>query len=462
MSTGRSVLKTQSLCPVCLKKIDANLFTQGRNSYMRKNCPVHGNFMTIVWKGSIPMESWVRKKERAYIKNPLTEIQKGCPYDCGLCSEHRQHTCTALIEVTQNCNLNCRFCFSASNTCKQEDPSLEQIRHWYEVVLKASGVCNIQLSGGEPTLRNDLPHIIRIGKELGFSFIQVNTNGLRIAEDEAFVKELKGVGLDSIFLQFDGTKDSIYKKLRGRELLEVKIKAIENCKKYGIGVILVPTLVPMVNIDNIGEIIAFALEQIPTVRGVHFQPVSYFGRVPHTPEDEDRITLPEVMDEIEKQTEGRFTAESLKPPGCENSLCSFHGSYIYRGRGEVMKISGNSSCCCKGDKVERAEEGAIKAKEYVSRKWAFRKVEGKAEGNSEDDNEKAASVKTSGWDEILASIHNNSFSLSAMAFQDAWNVDLERVKDCCIHVVSPDEKLIPFCMYNITNTKGQSFYRTRV
>lgn len=425
--------------------IDAAIVSQGGHFYMKKSCPEHGDFQSIVWKGSTPIENWIISKERATIEEPLTEVKNGCPYDCGLCSEHRQHTCTALIEVTQNCNLHCRFCFADSVSCKEKDPSVEQINALYESVLKSSGVCNIQLSGGEPTVRDDLPMIIKNGKQLGFKFIQINTNGIRIAEEEKFVEELKAAGLDSMFLQFDGTNDSIYEKLRGRKLFAIKRKAIENCRKYGIGVVLVPTLVPQINTDNIGQIIDFGIDHIETVRGVHFQPVSYFGRVPHAPEDKDRITLAELMDEIEKQTGGKVKAKNFRPPGCENSLCSFHGRYLLSGSGNLVAIADNKGCCTK-----KAEEGALKAKVYVSHNWSSR-----------DAGKQKPAAKKSDWDEILDSIHNNSFTISAMAFQDVWNVDLNRIKDCCIHVVSPEGKLIPFCMYNITDTEGRSLYRVK-
>ncbi|MTI57775.1 radical SAM (seleno)protein TrsS [Geosporobacter ferrireducens] len=450
MDRIKIISKTQSLCPVCLKKVGAQIYNQGSNTYMVKSCSEHGVFKTVVWKGSIPMEEWVRKKERAYIKNPITATEKGCPFDCGLCSGHRQHTCTALIEVTQNCNLHCSFCFADSNGCREKDPDLEQIELQYKSVLKASGRCNIQLSGGEPTVRKDLPLIIKMGTVLGFPFIQVNTNGIRMGEDESYVKALKNAGLRSIFLQFDGTNDDINIKLRGRELLDVKIRAIENCKKYGIGVVLVPTLVPGINLDNIGSIIDFALEHAPVVRGVHFQPVSYFGRAPSTPSDKDRVTLPEVMEAIEMQTAGKIRKESLKPPGCENALCSFHGSYLLDEKRKLMNITKRSGCGCEGGK---AEEGAVKAKAYVSRNWSYRK---------EDHlQEKSNTVEMQGWDEILNRIHNHSFSISAMAFQDVWNVDLERVKDCCIHVVNPDGRLIPFCLYNLSDIEGRYLYRKR-
>ncbi len=444
MDAADVIMKTQSLCPVCFKKIDAEIVSHDGRYDMVKSCPEHGTFQTVVWSGSTPMQEWMNQRDGALIRNPQTQSEKGCPYDCGLCGEHRQHTCTALIEVTQRCNLHCRFCFANSGDRCEPDPTIAQINHLYQCVMNASGGCNIQLSGGEPTMRDDLPQIIRNGKEIGFRFIQVNTNGIRLSQDEKYVEQLKAAGLDSVFLQFDGTSDEIYQKLRGRRLLAVKTRAIENCRKYGIGVVLVPTLVPGVNTNQIGDIIRYALRHIKAVKGVHFQPVSYFGRVPKQPEDQDRITLPQLMDEIEKQTNGKIKAENLKPPQCENSLCSFHGNFLSFGNGKLTAVSKSSNCC-------NAEEGAVKAKVYVSKNWAGRQT----------DSTKDSSGKESDWDRILDRIHSSSFSISAMAFQDIWNVDLNRVKDCCIHVVSPEGKLIPFCMYNITDTKGNSLYRNR-
>lgn len=309
------IYKTYSLCPVCMKKIGARLTSEGTSSYLIKTCPDHGEFKTKVWLGKIPIKEWVLKKEKPCIKNPSTKVKYGCPFDCGLCEIHRQNTCTALIEVTENCNMNCKFCFASSHGGKSQDPSIEQIKFQYESLMAASGKCNVQLSGGEPTIRDDLDLIIQMGKEIGFEFIQVNTNGVRIAKDEKYLRDLKDAGLSSVFLQFDGTEDRIYENLRGEKLLDTKIRAIENCKKYGIGVILVPTLVPGVNTHNIGQIIAFALDYLPEVRGVHFQPVSYFGRIPVLPEDKDRITLPELMEAIEIQTHGKIPLSSFKPPG---------------------------------------------------------------------------------------------------------------------------------------------------
>lgn len=441
-------MDTESLCPVCLKKISARKIKYGDKVYMEKICPEHGSFRTLIWDGEPYMEKWIRNKIPSYPENPKTKNEKGCPFDCGLCGEHRQHTCTALIEITERCNLNCKFCFASAGK-QTEDIDLDKIKFLYNSILKSSGTCNIQISGGEPTIREDLPEIIKMGSDLGFKFIQVNTNGIRLAEDKDFVRRLKLAGLNSVFLQFDGTDDSIYKNLRGGELLSCKIKAIENCSKNNIGVILVPTLVPGVNTDNIGSIIDFALERIPAVRGVHFQPVSYFGRFPSPPRDTDRITIPEVLRCIEEQTHGRIKKESFRPPGCENSFCSFHGSFLYKGEGELQPVTSNKSSCC--GKTERADIGAQKAKDFTARNWSGVKIQGKPVKLSEG--------KAMTWDDIIYNIRNFSFSISGMAFQDVWNFDIERLKDCCIHTVSPDGRLIPFCAYNVTDCFGNYLYR---
>ena len=439
--TRNPFMHTESLCPICLRKLEATIFEEGTSSYLYKACPEHGGFKSVVWRGSTPMREWIRTKERATIKTPITSVEKGCPFDCGLCAAHRQHTCTALIEVTSRCNLSCRFCFADAMESPIKDSSLAQLRFQFESILKVSGKCNIQLSGGEPTVRDDLADIIRIGVELGFPFIQVNTNGIRMGKDEAYVKALKEAGLSSLFLQFDGIDDAIYKTLRGRALFDVKCQAIENCQKYGIGVVLVPTIVPNVNVKSIGEIVRFGMHHSPTVRGVHFQPVSYFGRIPEEPKDEDRITLPEVMEHICEQMEGMVEMQSMQPPGCENALCSFNGNYLIEEG--VLKPITKRSCC--STTTEKAEEGANKAKAFVARNWSYQ-----AQVKEE---------KLSDWDKILNAIANNTFSLSGMAFQDAWNVNLERIRDCCIHVSTVEGKLIPFCMYNITNMDGVSLYR---
>ncbi len=433
---------TSSVCPECLAKVPAERVSYDDKVYLEKSCPQHGDFSALLWQGEPAWQEWVRPKIPTQPQVCYTEVSKGCPFDCGLCADHHQHTCTALLEVTQRCNLKCSFCFAAAGG-HSIDPDLATIDRWYEQVLLASGTCNIQLSGGEPTLRDDLPAIIALGKAKGFNFVQLNTNGLRLARDTAYVQRLKEAGLDSVFLQFDGTEAEIYPILRGSAILEHKLAAIRNCARANIGVVLVPTLVPGVNTHNIGAIVKFALEQLPTVRGVHFQPVSYFGRYPKPPADADRITLPRVMREIESQTNGLIKAANLKPPGCENALCSFHGNFKVLPNGSLQALS---NTCCSG---EKAEEGARKTRSFVARQWSGPTKSPGSENAAQADQ----------WDILLQNLKTHSFSVSAMAFQDAWNLDLARLQDCCIHVVSPAGKLIPFCAYNLTNSQGQGLYR---
>ncbi|MCT4594156.1 MAG: radical SAM protein [Anaeromicrobium sp.] len=444
---GEIIFQTESLCPICLKKIKAYRWKEGDRVYLKKKCDDHGEFKTLIWNGDPSIDKWIRKKIPSRPKKSFTEIEKGCPFDCGICNDHRQHTCTALIEVTNRCNLECRFCFASSKKGDLQDPSLDKIKSWYERLLEGGGPYNIQISGGEPTLRDDLDKIIELGHHMGFDFIQLNTNGLRIAEDEEYVRRLKKSGLNSVFLQFDGTNDNIYKSLRGKNLFKTKVKAIENLDKYNIGVILVPTLVPHVNMDNIGEIIDFAIDRIPHIRGVHFQPVSYFGRFTPESNENTRITIPDIIREIEKQTRGRIKGETLKAPGCENSLCSFNGNYLYRGK-NILKSISKESCC---GEVQRAEVGAKKARAFVARNWKLPNKTCKCgEDNFRD---------VSTFDEILNNLKTYTFSISGMAFQDAWNIDLDRLKDCCIHVVSQKGDIIPFCAYNLTDTRGNYLYR---
>ena len=266
-------------------------------------------------------------------------IAKGCPFDCGLCEAHRQITCTALLEVTGRCDLSCPFCFAASGTSPKTDPTLDAIQFQFDRVKAAAPSCNIQLSGGEPTVRNDLPRIIEMGIRSGFAFIQLNTNGLRLAREEGYARSLRDAGLSSVFLQFDGISDDVYLRLRGRSLLAEKKLAVTRCGDAGLGVVLVPMVVPGVNDQELGAILDFGVNASPTVRGIHIQPVSYFGRRPALPQNQDRITLPEILAALESQSRGRVRTRDFRPPGCENALCSFNGRFFITESGGLKPLA---------------------------------------------------------------------------------------------------------------------------
>lgn len=451
VETGAHILATtQSVCPVCLARIPACRVAHGNDVYLEKTCPQHGFFQTILWRGQPDFTGWMRPKIPTSPQNPFTSTEAGCPFDCGLCPDHRQHTCTALLEVTQRCNLRCPVCFAAAGETCPPDPELAVIAGWFRRILQSGGPCNIQLSGGEPSLRDDLPEIVALGRSLGFSFIQLNTNGLRLATDPAYFEALVVAGLSSVFLQFDGVDDAIYQQLRGANLLTLKKAAIEACAQLGVGVVLVPTLVPGVNTDHIGQIIHFARQHSPTVRGVHFQPISYFGRYPQPPTNAHRLTIPEIIQAIEAQTGGAVKQTHFKPPGCENALCSFHGNFVVMPDDRLAAWTQHrpQACCAP---PEDAAKGAAQARHFVSKYWAGIDSIPLVEANH--------GPSLGGWDELLARAQTHAFSISGMAFQDGWNLDLERLRDCCIHTVSPDGRIIPFCAYNLTSQTGQSLYR---
>lgn len=453
---GEPILsETESVCPECLARIPAQHVARGEDIYLRKTCPDHGEFSAVIWRGQPAFASWARPKLPSYPEAPFTAADQGCPYDCGLCPDHRQHTCSVLLEVTAACDLGCPVCFADAGHHPAADPDLTTLAGWYRRVRDAGGPFNIQLSGGEPCLRDDLPEIIALGRSLGFTFFQLNTNGLRLARDPDYLRRLQEAGLSTVFLQFDGTRDAIHARLRGRALADQKQAAIENCIRQGVSVVLVPTLVPGVNTDDIGAIIEFALRYAPLVRGVHFQPISYFGRYDHgrhAPTDHERITIPEVISAIAAQTHGAIRRESFRPPGCENARCSFHGNFVVMPDGQLIPLTTHAaaqSCCTPGP----AKEGAARAREFVALHWSTPVQPAATPAQV------AFQPSLGGWDAFLERAQTHAFCISGMAFQDAWTLDLERLRDCCIHVLSSDGRLVPFCAYNLTARGGRALYR---
>ena len=449
---------TESVCPVCLHRVPAKREQEGSTVYLVKHCPAHGSFRTPIWRGAMPFTSWLRPKKPSSPIQAFTRADRGCPFDCGLCPNHGQHTCTALIEITSRCNLHCPVCFADAGNDGETGPSLERIDILYSRILAASGQCNIQLSGGEPTLREDLPAIISLGRNKGFEFIQLNSNGLRLAESVDYARSLKQAGLASVFLQFDGLSAQAHQALRGRDLRQVKQQAIDHCARAGLAVVLVPTLVPGVNTGEIGAIIEHAARLAPTVRGVHFQPVSYFGRFPEPPKDNSRLTLPEVMDLLEAQTNGTIRAGHFAPPGCEHALCSFHGKFLVTEEGHLQPLgTGQTACCTTGEPpaITSALEGRNKSVGFTARQWSLPMAPEQPCGCG---NGKQA-VPQDDLDRFLARARTHTFSITAMAFQDAWTLDLERLRGCCIHVVSPAGQMVPFCAYNLTAQDGTPLHR---
>lgn len=458
--TTQFLAQTESVCPVCLHTLAAQRVAEGDDVYLVKHCPEHGHFKTIVWRGLASYRQWGMRGSRA-ARPPVCEttVKRGCPHDCGLCPDHLQHTCCVLLEVTQRCNIQCPICF-ASAAEGSSGPDLGEIEAWLRLLLAHGSKVNIQLSGGEPTVRDDLPRIVKLARSLGFDFVQLNTNGIRLAKEAGYAQGLAEAGLDCVFLQFDGVNDEVYRRIRGARLLDIKTKAIERCAEAGLGVVLVPTLVPGVNVDEIGKIIDFALARVPAARAVHFQPISYFGRYPAPPADADRLTLPDIMAAIEVQTGGRIHASDFSPGSAENAYCSFSGKFfVGKDGGLHTSAEPATNACCGGVDTSSAcgcgvpsrGDDALRARQFVASHW----VKPAPQTASK---EPWLGMDVSSLDAFLAT-RQHSFCVSAMAFQDAWNLDLERLRECFIHVVAPDRRIVPFCAYNLTAISGESLYR---
>ena len=457
---------TESVCPICLRRIAAERTAEDDAVYLRKECPEHGVWKTVIWRGLASYASWgggTRTPSRPKVCG--SAVDQGCPFDCGLCPDHRQNTCCVVLDVTNRCNLACPICFASAGSSRRPDPSMNEIEEWCRALLATSGPVGIHLSGGEPTVRRDLPDIVRRIRSLGFSYIQLNTNGVRLSIEEEYAGHLKDAGLSCVFLQFDGVSDDVFRTIRGRALLQAKFAAIRNCAQHALGVVLVPTLVPGVNTSQIGEILRTAIPLAPTVRAVHFQPVSYFGRYPAAPKDADRITIPEVLRLIEEQTKGQFHAADFYPASGENPYCSFHGKFwLYPGGRVVPAPRPAAVSCCDsapapglvqlGGPKREPGEGARRAQRFVAQHWAF-----PTGGLSPSDrNQPQDGTNVSSLDAFLAE-ERQSFCVSGMAFQDAWTLDLDRLRECFLHVLSPEQKLVPLCAYNLTGAMGQTLYR---
>lgn len=428
---------TYSVCPVCLKRIPAVHTAYGKEVYLEKTCPEHGDFSSVIWHGLRDMEAW-----RAGLP-PIAEGEnENCPQACGLCAEHQQGTCCVLLEVTKRCNLHCSFCFAEGGG--GEDIPFDVIRERLQA-LAVPGKTLVQLSGGDPTVRNDLPQIITAAKDAGCQYVQLNTNGIRLGEDSQYVQSLAEAGLSFVFMQFDGMDDGIYRTLRGRDLLCIKKLAIDNCARHNIGVTLVPTIVPYVNTQDIGNIIRFAVSQAPDIRGVHFQPVSYFGRMPSMPSDGQRFTLDELLEAIEEQAGTIVPQNSLLPSRCDHPLCGFHGDYIVMPDKSLNPLHRGSNSCLKTTTADQNRS-------FIARKWERPKADDAGKSDPADSKSDFDS-----FDSFLRRVRSHSFTLTAMVFQDAGNLDLERLRRCSLHVFD-DGRFVPFCAYYLTShTKALSW-----
>jgi len=435
---------TKSLCHHCLALVDTKIVFQDDKVWMLKHCKTHGEM-----KSMIADDVNYYKQLRNYNKQsemPLkfnTKVHYGCPYDCGLCTDHEQHSCLTIVEVTDRCNLACPTCYASSAPNYGRHRTLEEIEKMFDTVVANEGEPDVvQISGGEPTVHPEFFKILDIAKSKPIKHLMLNTNGIRIAKDINFVEKLATYMPDfEIYLQFDSFKSEVLEKLRGEDLTELRKKAIEHLNQFNISTTLVITLQKGENDDEIGQIIEYALQQ-KCVRGVTFQPTQVAGRNDNYDDISGRITLTEVRRKIYEQYPV-FTPQDLIPVPCNpDALCM---AYALKIDGEVFPMTHliNPEDLLNNSKNTIVFEHDEKLKTHMLNLFSTGISVDCAEGE---------------FSELMCCLprvqsdtlnYNNLFRILIMNFMDAHDFDVRAVKKSCVHIVSDKMKIIPFETMNL-------------
>ncbi len=435
---------TVSLCPVCLRRIDAKIVFENSKVFMLKTCPEHG-FQKVLIATDVEYYKNIRNYNKPS-EMPLkfnTHTHYGCPYDCGLCADHEQHSCLTVVEITDRCNLTCPTCYAMSSPHYGRHRTVEEVERMLDIVVANEGAPDVvQISGGEPTVHPNFFEILDIAKRKPIKHIMVNTNGIRMAKDKAFVERLATYMPDfEIYLQFDSFKPDVLQLLRGQDLTDVRKKALEHLNEYNLSTTLVVTLQQGSNDDEIGKIIDFALQQ-PCVRGVTFQPTQIAGRLSNFNPATDRITLTDVRQKILEQT-SVFQPADLIPVPCNPDALVM--GYALKLGGQVFPMTryvnpadllnnGKNTIVYEADEALHAQMLKI-----FSTGISVDRVE-------------------ENFKELLCCLpqihapglgYNNLFRIIIMRFIDAWDFDVRSIKKSCVHIVHKDGRIIPFETMNL-------------
>ena len=419
-----------SMCPICRQSIVGEVVATDAGILMRKTCPQHGRFECVI---SSDLEAYERMRRSPRIvqlpAQPAMPVAKGCPDDCGLCPAHEQHTCLAIVELTSRCNLPCPVCL-ADSTAKGTDLTVVQVVSALEKLRLAEGaVTPLQYAGGEPTLHPDLLEIVRKARALGFCKQEIDSNGLLLASRPRLAEDLRQAGLTGVYLQMDGLGPSESAYIRGRDLLPQKLRAIENCKRAGLQIVLSVTVVPGVNDHRLWDMIRFAAEQRLT--GVNFQSVVLSGRYPaELAATRERFTAGHFMRQVEAQSGGRLLASDLMPMSCPDPRCGLLAYVVIKRDGELLPVNR-----LLGDQALRQHVADFSDWETLLRQAGCCSS---GCGCGQDRGDLA---------ELLDG--GECFSIGFHGMMDAYSFDVERARRCCVHKLTAEGKLMPFCLYNM-------------
>lgn len=469
---------TRSLCPVCRQLLDAQVVLRNNQIIQRKRCPDHGLFEALVFNDADLYQRIARYNKPGI--TPLefgTQVKQGCPYDCGLCPDHKQHTCLAVIEVTNACNLDCPLCFADAGTHLAQSGyylTVEQVNFMLDRLIAFEGKPElVQFSGGEPTLHPDLIDFIALARQKGIQYVMVNTNGLRIAHDKGFVERLAEVK-PHIYLQFDGFEERTYQLLRGRrDLLEVKLRALDRLLEAGLRVVLVAVIERGVNEHEIGKIVEFGLKH-PAVFGATFQCAFHAQRYPEF-DPMQRMTIPDVLGGIAAQTRQLLKGSDFVPVPCCMPECSFV-TYALLEDDQVIPLPRVVDLDPYMDHIRGRTLPALddEVAMILSRLFSSSAVPGSQElaydvqklaggGVLSGDGhhtrtEQRCPACQSGiglGSHSLDDWSRHVFMVNIRDFADAWTLNLKTIMKCCIGFLVPDGRLIPFCVHNTAGYRQQ-------
>ncbi|WP_406657313.1 radical SAM protein [Methanolobus sp. ZRKC2] len=453
---------SKSVCPECFRVIDCQKLIRENRVFLHKNCPEHGFFEVPVYSDANDYLNAIKSNTPG--SKPLryqNPVSRGCPLDCGLCEDHQQHTCVAIIEINDSCNLNCPICFADSKNSYAL--SFEKVKEMIDLYFECEKEPEVlQISGGEPTLHPDILDILKYMGQKNILYPVLNTNGLMLA-DVGFAENIastiddddSGIGKPVIYLQFDGFDDNIYTTLRGKPLLDIKMKAIENCENLGLTVALVSTVVKGVNDHEIGSIIDFAMKK-QNIKAVNFQPATLTGRYELENREKMRMTIPEVLHEIELQTNSILKKDNFTSVPCPHPTCSVC-SYVYNHNGKMISLTKFLSS---GDRRDYLVDRSIADLEVMKKVEksinVLNVLMNKNNACCSDGSGKCDCTLFPGMTTGSGKIIDNITLISVHAFMDEYNFDLERAKKCCITEILPNGQMIPFCVYNILYRKKMS------
>jgi uncharacterized radical SAM superfamily Fe-S cluster-containing enzyme len=437
---------TTSVCDECLRPVEAKILFKDRRVYMDKWCPVHGTGRVLVSDDV----DYYRACRETYVKAPEmprtfnTSMQFGCPYDCGLCPDHMQHSCLTIVEINEVCNLECPICYAESGPKRTTHHSLEDVRRMLDAIVANEGEPDVvQISGGEPTLHPDFFAILAEAKARPIKHLMVNTNGIRIARDPAFVERLaRDFPKIEIYLQFDSLRAAALKALRGADLTSVRAGALERLNAAGISTTLVVTLKKGVNDDEIGDIIRFAIAQ-PCVRGVTLQPIQEAGRVEGYDRRTDRLTVSEIRRCIAEQS-GLFTLADILPVPCNPDTLAM--AYALKIGGEVVPLTRyiDAATLVAGESNTIVFENQPVIRDRVFELFA---TNHSPQSQASCLNSLLCCLPKIETPTALA--YDNVFRVLIVQFMDAHSLDIRALKKSCIHIAQPDGRLIPFESFNL-------------